>query len=83
MRRNPYDVKDKEELREIAFYWLQRCHRVDIERKALLEILSEKHPDLCYDVVFKKMNEIESRETERWLDQCDKSEQLKKKLTNS
>jgi len=39
--KNPYETDDIEELREIAFYWLQQHEKIRLENKVYMTLLVE------------------------------------------
>jgi hypothetical protein len=54
----PVDCEDVEGLRAIAHFWMGRCHTLELERKALLAIMSEHGIDTTVKHLIDKMNQM-------------------------
>lgn len=55
---DPTDLQDIEILRSLVTFWMERCRFIEIERNALLSILSENGIDTTLKNLIDKMNLI-------------------------
>jgi hypothetical protein len=54
--KNPYECKDIDELREIAFFWMQRTNNMTIKSQCYIDILLENGIDPSIGEIISRMN---------------------------
>ena len=56
--KNPYECNDIDELRDIAFCWMQISNRLKAEKRVLSDILLENGINPTLDEIIARLNKI-------------------------